>query len=126
MPTIKGYNLQEYALLAREEQRAEEARAAAQQAEQLTAAQHARLVELLAALYGADWAELEPQLPSFTNRVVIDEIRFGLRGNSKVLERIAQARLEATMANPNTGERERMIVDTLADVGELVARVRRL
>lgn len=125
MPTIKGRSIQQHALHARDERRAQEAQAAALQAEQLAAAQHERLVALLAALYGDDWAELAPQLGDFTDRVVIDEIRFGLRGNQKVLDRVKDARLEATMMNPRTGERERIIADSLADVGDLVARVKR-
>jgi hypothetical protein len=65
-------------------------------------------------------------LGQFTDRVLIDGIRFSLRGEYKVLDRRQHARLEATMMNPRTGERERVIADTLADVGELVARVKRV
>ncbi len=126
MPTIKGQTIQQHAILARERRRDAEARAAALHAEQLATAQHTRLVELLAALYGDDWAELAPQLGPFTNRVVIDDIRFGLRGDSKIPERIRVAPLEATMMNPRTGERERILADTLADVGDLIARIKRL
>jgi hypothetical protein len=126
MATIKGQSILEHALHAREERRVKEEQAAALEAEQLAAAQHDRLVALLAELYGDDWAELEPQLGQFSDRVTIDEIRFSLRGNHKIVERVQHARLEATMMNTRTGERERMIVDTLADVGDLVARVKRI
>lgn len=125
MPTINGQTIQQHALRAREERDAKEREAATLHAEQLAAAQHDRLTMLLAALYGDDWAELAPQLGQFTDRVSIDEIRFSLRGNHKILDRVQHARLEATMMNPRTGERERIIVDTLADVGDLVARVKR-
>ncbi len=126
MATINGQSIQHHALLALDERRSREAKTAALHAEQLAAAQHARLVALLAELYGDDWAELAPQLGQFTDRVLIDGIRFSLRGEYKVLDRVQHARLEATMMNPRTGERERVIADTLADVGELVARVKRV
>ncbi len=126
MATINGQSIQQHALRAREERDAQERQAATLHAEQLAAAQHERLTTLLAALYGDEWAELAPQLGQFTDRVVIDEIRFSLRGNHKVLDRVRHARLEATMMNPRTGERERVSADTLADVGDLVARVKRL
>ena len=126
MPTINGQSIQQHALGAREKRQAEEAKTAARHAEQLAAVQHARLVELLAGLYGDDWSELEPQLGDFTDRVTIDDIRFGLRGDYKIIDRVQYTRLEAVMMNPRTGERERILADTLADVGELVARVKRL
>ena len=126
MATIKGQSILDHALYAREERNAKEAEAVAHQAAQLLAAQHDRLVALLAELYGDDWGELEPQLGQFSDRVTIDEIRFSLRGNHKLIERVQHARLEATMMNPRTGERERIIADSLADVGDLVARVKRV
>lgn len=125
MPTIKGQSIQQHALRALEERRAEEARTIALHAEQLAEAQHARLVELLAGVYGDDWAELAAQVGEFTDCVAIDDIRFKLRGDAKAIDRVRHARLEASLPNPRTGVRERAMIDTLADLGELVARVRR-
>lgn len=125
MATIHGQSIEQHALRALEERRAREARSAALQAEQLATAQQERLTALLAELYGDDWAELAAQLAPFTDRVTIGELRFRLRGDYKVVERVRAARLEASMTNPRTGERERISADTLADVGELVARIRR-
>lgn len=126
MPTIHGQSIQHHALVALGQRRKEEATAEALHADQRARARHGRLVALLADIYGADWAELEPQLGAFGDRVTVDEITFSLWRGDLGIERLEQTQLEAAMMNPHSGERERALVFTLADVGELVARVKRL